>query len=174
MRKIVRSTLLLAVGGGAAAVAALLAGVDRSDVVLDAYLVSLAGLAALAAARAALVSFPSPRGVVPRAIAQRAEQASVPESLAGMDGMVALAQADELDFHVRLRPVLADIAAAGYAATAGSAERGLPPAAEAAFSPETWALVRPDRPRPDGAGVRGIGSRELAAALGELESKLAP
>lgn len=110
---------------------------------------------------------------MPRAIARRPERASVPDSLARLEGVTALALSDELDYHVRLRPILADIAAAGHAASSGADDRALTVTAAASFTSETWSLIRPDRPRPDGPGDRGIDAGALAAALGELESKLA-
>lgn len=174
MRRVLRQTVLLAVAGGVAAAAALLFGVDRGDLVLDAFLVYLAGIVALASARIAAGAFPAPRGVVPRAAARPKEQQLEPDSLKRMEGLVALAQADELDFHVRLRPILANIAAAGYAASGGTSGAALPASAEPAFTPETWEVVRPDRPRPAGAGAPGIDSKALSAVVGELESKLAP
>jgi hypothetical protein len=174
VRRALRTTVLLAIAGGAAAVAALLVGVDRDDLVLDAYLVYLAGVVALGAARVAAGAFPRPSGVVPRAIAQRPERSSVPDSLARIEGIAALAQADELDYHVRLRPILADIAAVGHAAATGAGDDALSESAEASFTPETWALIRPDRPRPAGPGDRGIDATSLRAVLDELESKLAP
>jgi hypothetical protein len=172
MRGVLRSTAALVIAGGILAIAALLVGVDRDDLVLDAYLVFLAGVAGSTAARLAAAAFPRPRGVVPRTLAKRAARPSRPESLARMEDVVALAEADQLELHVRLRPVLADVAAAGYAAAGGRGGTVLPPEAEPQFTAATWDLVRADRPRPANVGERGIDPAILEAVVGELESML--
>lgn len=169
-----RRTAVAAGLGLAAAASALLFGVDRDDVVRDALLVFLAGLVSLAAARIALSALPGPRAVVRHARARRPPASLIPESLARAESVVALAQADQLEFHFRLRPLLQDVAAVGYAAMAGAPGGELSPAAAEAFSPATWALIRPDRPRPEGPGDHGVPSGALSAALDELESILPP
>lgn len=174
MRHVLRTSALVATAGGALAGAAVLLGVDRRDHVLDAYLVLLAAVAAATVARIAARALPSPRRLVPAAMATRPERRDVPASLAHVENMVALAQADELDVHYRLRPLLTEIASAGYAMTRGGAREGLPAAAEQTFSAATWELVRPGRPRPAGPGERGISSARLGATLDELESILPP
>ena len=45
---------------------------------------------------------------------------------------------------------------------------------EQRLSPETWELVRPDRPRPEGAGTSGIDTASLTAVVDELERILPP
>jgi hypothetical protein len=174
MRRTLRSSALLALAGGTAALGALLAGVDRRDLLLDGYMVFLAGVAAFAAARIAADSFPAPRGVVRRAGQQARPRDAGPEELDRIEDIVALGQADALDLHFRLRPVLADIASAGYASASGVHEPGLPAGAEPVFSPGTWELIRPDRPRPSGAVDRGIDTVSLRSVLDDLESILPP
>lgn len=171
MRPALRSTAAAAAVGAAAAVAALLVGVDRGDLVLDGYLVFLAGVVTLGAARIAAGAFPPPRGVVRRLAESRPALHQEPESLQRMEGLVALAAVDSLDFHVRLRPLLADVAAAGYAARTGYGQPGLPQDAERLFTPATWSIVRPDRPRPE-SGAPGIDPASLGSVLDELESIL--
>jgi hypothetical protein len=174
VKTIVRSTLVLALVGGLGAIVALLVGVDRTDLVLDAYLVYLAALAALAAARIANGAFPAPRGIVGRVLARPPRRQARPESLAAVADDVALAQADQFDLHFRLRPMLADIADAGLAARYGADLRERSERARAVLSPETWEIVRPHRPRPPSAGLRGIDTKSLAAVIGELERILPP
>ncbi len=169
MRQALRSTVLLAVVGAIAAAVAVLLGVDRTDIVLDAYLVFVAGLLALATTRIVSGAFPGPRGVVPRTLARPPRRYARPESLRVTEDIVALGQADHFDLHFRLRPLLADVATAGLAARTGTDLLASPERAEAELSPETWSLVRPDRPRPEGKGVRGIDTGSLSAIVGELE-----
>lgn len=169
MTQTLRSTVGTGLAGAIVAAAALLLGVDRTDIVLDAYLVFVAGLLALATARIVSGAFPSPRGVVPRALAHTPRRHARPESLRVTEDVVALGQADHFDLHFRLRPLLADIAAAGLAARTGIDLQTTPERAEAELSLETWSLVRPDRPRPEGKGIRGIDTGSLSAVVGELE-----
>ena len=169
MRRTLRSTVGIALAGAVAAVVALLFGVDRTDIVLDAYLVFFAGLLTLATARIVSGAFPRPRGAVPQALARTPRRYARPDSLRVTEDVVALGQADHFDLHFRLRPLLADIAAAGLTVRTGIDLQGAPDRAEAELSPETWALVRPDRPRPSGSGVDGIGTGSLAAIVSELE-----
>ncbi|HEU0303461.1 MAG TPA: hypothetical protein VFR32_02665 [Gaiellaceae bacterium] len=173
MRQVVASTFGLALMGAAVAVVAVLGGVDRTDLVLDAYLVYAGGLLALAAARIASRAFPAPRRTVPGVLARRTQRYVQPESLTVMEDDVALAQADEFDLHYRLRPALADIASAGLAARDGIELAVSPERAEARLTPATWELVRPGRPRPERGGA-GIDTASLRAVVGELETILPP
>ena len=169
MRHTLRSTVGIALAGAAAAGVALLFGVDRTDIVLDAYLVFAAGLLALATARIVSGAFPAPRGVVPQTLARTPRRYARPDSLRVTEDVVALGQADHFDLHFRLRPALADIAAAGLAARTGIDLQATPERAKAELSAETWSLVRPDRPRPDGSGIEGIDTASLTAIVDELE-----
>jgi hypothetical protein len=87
---------------------------------------------------------------------------------------VALAQVGEFDVHFRLRPQLRDIAAAGLAMQSGIDLDRQPERARERLSPETWELVRPDRPRPERTGESGISSVSLSAVVTELETLLPP
>ena len=174
MKRIVVSTIVYAIIGALLAGIAVLIGVDRTDLVLDAYLLYAAGLAALAAARVSRLAFPPPRGTVPALLAPRPARYVHPESLATTADDVALAQAGGFDVHFRLRPRLRDIAAAGLAMQSGIDLDREPERAREKLSPETWELVRPDRPRPERVGTTGIDTASLAAVVGELERILPP
>lgn len=168
MRQAVRSAIALAITGAVACGIVVLAGIDRTDVVLDAYLVYAAALIALTAARIAARAFPRPRDVVPRVLARRPRRYAQPESLTAVEDDVALAQADEFDLHFRLRPLLTDIASAGLAASEGIVLSSQPERAEARLSPATWELVQPGRPRPE-RGDAGIDTASLTAVVDDLE-----
>jgi len=174
VRGIISSTIGYAVTGGVIAVVVVLIGVDRTDLVLDAYLVFAGGLVALAAARISGRAFPPPRGTVPALLSPPPRQYVHPESLLVTEDDVALAQVDEFDVHFRLRPVLREVAAAGLATQAGIELDGDPDRARERLSPAAWELVRPDRPRPEGAGERGIDTGSLTAVVTELERILPP
>ena len=49
-----------------------------------------------------------------------------------------------------------------------------PERAREKLSPETWELVRPDRPRPERTGTTGIDTASLTAVVDELERILPP
>ena len=174
MKRIVGSTIGYAVIGGVIAGAAVLIGVDRMDLVLDTYLLYAGALVALAAARISRMAFPPPRGTVPAVLSPRPPRYAHPESLLTTIDDVALAQAGEFDVHFRLRPVLRDIATAGLAMQAGIDLDHQPERARERLSPETWELVRPDRPRPERTRAAGIDTASLTAVVDELERILPP
>ena len=177
MKRVVVVTVAYAILGGVVAGLVVVLGVDRTDYVLDAYLVFVGGLIALAAARIARGAFPRPRGTVPSVVSRSPRRYVHPESLAAMEDDVALAQADGFDLHFRLRPVLREISAAGLAAGAGIELDREPDRAQQRLSPPMWELVRPDRPRPARpesgmARQTGIDTQSLDAVVTELESIL--
>ena len=169
MSRIIRWTAAYAIAGGLAALATLLFGADRTDLVLDAYLVFVAALLALAAARIATRAFPAPRRVVPATLVRRHPRYARPDSLQVTEDVVALGLADNFDLHFQLRPLLQEIAADALAAKAGADLYADPARGESTLSPLTWSLVRPDRVRPEGAHARGIDTQSLTAIVGELE-----
>jgi hypothetical protein len=174
MKRIISSTIGYALTGALIAGAVVLIGVDRTDLVLDTYLLYAGALVALAAARISRRAFAAPRGTVPALLAPRPAQYVHPESLSTTADDVALAQVGEFDVHFRLRPLLRDIAAAGLAMQSGIDLDRQPERARERLSPEMWELVRPDRPRPERTGESGISSASLSAVVTELETLLPP
>jgi hypothetical protein len=75
------------------------------------------------------------------------------------------------DLQVRLRPILREIAADGLRRR-GVELDAQPRAAQELLAPETWELVRPDRPRPDDPFAPGLAPKRLEAALDDLEALL--
>jgi hypothetical protein len=169
VKQVLVSTVMLAITGAVVAGLAVVIGVDRTHLVVDAYLVFIGGLVALAAARIAGRAFPAPRRIVPGVLRPSPRPYALPESLAIAEDEVALAQADQFNLHFRLRPVLAEIASAGLAAEAGIDLEQDQERARERLSPETWELVRPDRPRPESADMRGVSTASLSAAVADLE-----
>jgi hypothetical protein len=174
MRQVVISAVVYAILGAIVAGVVVLIGVDRTDLVLDTYLLYAGGLVALAAARISRLAFPAPRGTVPAVLTARPPPYVHPESLTTMTDDVALAQAGEFDVHFRLRPLLRDVATAGLAMQSGIDLDRQPERARERLSPETWELVRPDRPRPERGQTTGIDTASLTAVVDELERILPP
>ena len=88
-----------------------------------------------------------------------------------LDRVVSSATTHAGDLHLRLRPILREIAADGLR------RRGVdldaqPQAAQKLLAPDTWEVVRPDRPRPDDAFARGLTPKRLDAVLDDLEALL--
>jgi hypothetical protein len=88
-----------------------------------------------------------------------------------LDRVVSTATTHAGDLHLRLRPILREIAADGLRRR-GVELDAQPRAAEALLAPETWELVRPDRPRPEDAFARGLPTARLDAVLDDLETRL--
>jgi hypothetical protein len=88
-----------------------------------------------------------------------------------LDRAVSAATSHAGDLHVRLRPILREIAADGLRRH-GVELDAQPQAAQALLAPDTWEVVRPDRPRPDDAFARGLAPARLNAVLDDLEALL--
>jgi hypothetical protein len=102
-------------------------------------------------------------------------QASSPGVATGdrerLDRVISTATTHAGDLHLRLRPILREIAADGLRRR-GVELDAQPQAAQALLAPETWELVRPDRPRPADAFARGLPAARLDAVLDDLEALL--
>ncbi len=85
--------------------------------------------------------------------------------------MVSAATSHAGDLHLRLRPILREIAADGLRRR-GVELDAQPQAAQQLLAPDTWELVRPDRPRPGDAFARGLAPARLDAVLDDLEALL--
>ena len=94
--------------------------------------------------------------------------------LAAVDRLLALSVSSAEDEYLRLRPLVLDIARQRLADHTGVRIDTAPDAAAAALGPEVWALVRPDRPRPDDRRARGISPAHLRAVVESLERIGAP
>jgi hypothetical protein len=103
------------------------------------------------------------------------ERASTSDEVTGdrarLDRVVSTATAHAGELHFRLRPILREIAADGLHRH-GVELDAQPQAAQKLLAPETWELVRPDRPRPDDAFAPGLAPKRLDAILDDLEALL--
>jgi hypothetical protein len=88
-----------------------------------------------------------------------------------LDRVVSAATSHAGDLHLRLRPILREIAADGLRRRGVDLDEQ-PQAAEALLAADTWELVRPDRPRPADAFARGLAPKRLDAVLDDLEALL--
>ena len=86
-----------------------------------------------------------------------------------LDRVVSTATAHAGDLHLRLRPILREIAADGLRRR-GVELDAQPEAAQKLLAPQTWELVRPDRPRPADAFAPGLAPKRLDAVLDDLEA----
>jgi hypothetical protein len=133
--------------------------------------VALAAAAALAVAQAVrmlaatLSAWRAPAVVAAPRAADRAGD------LERLERAVATATTHAGDVHVRLRPILREIAGEGVRRHGVDLDAD-PVAAQALLAPVTWDLVRADRPRPGDAFARGLAPKELDAVLDDLEGLL--
>ena len=75
-----------------------------------------------------------------------------------LDRVVSTATTHAGDLHLRLRPILREIAADGLRRR-GVELDAQPEAAQQLLAPDTWEIVRPDRPRPGDAFAPGAGAQ---------------
>ena len=86
-----------------------------------------------------------------------------------LDRVVSTATTHAGDLHLRLRPILREIAADGLRRR-GVELDAQPQAAQQLLAPDTWEIVRPDRPRPGDAFAPGLAPKRLDAVLDDLEA----
>ena len=135
---------------------------------MNAALTVVAVLVAAGALRALGRALPPLRRAAPASASSMGEAAG---DRVYLDRVVSAATSHAGELHLRLRPILREIAANGLR------RRGVdldaePLAAQELLAPETWELVRPDRPLPDDAFARGLAPARLNAVLDDLEGLL--
>lgn len=135
---------------------------------MNAALTAVAVLVAAGAVRALAATLPPLRRA---AVAPGPAAGELSGDRERLDRIVSAATSHAGDLDLRLRPILREIAADGLR------RRGIdldaqPQAAQALLAPETWELVRPDRPRPRDAFARGLAPARLNAVLDDLEALL--
>jgi hypothetical protein len=130
---------------------------------------AVVAIVVVAAALRALVLALPPRRRVGDTTAATADEGA--GDLARLDRIVSIATNNAGDLHLRLRPILREIAADGLRHRGVDLDADAE-AAQALLAPETWELVRPDRPRPDDAFAPGMRPAQLDAVLDDLEGLL--
>jgi hypothetical protein len=147
-------------------VATLAALPDEAEVAADAYLIFLGGLALLGLVVVTGRSGDDP-ATSPFAAARRPRRRPPPPVLPELDRLgreLSLGTQSAFDFHVRLRPVLQEIAEARLAARGRRLED-----AEGLLGPEAWELVRPDKPPPTNRHAPGADPAAVHRLVDALE-----
>jgi hypothetical protein len=137
---------------------------DHAEVAADVYLIFLGGLSLLGLV--VLTGRSGERAESPFDEARRTRRrppAMLPE-LDRLGRELSLGTQSAFDFHVRLRPVLREIAEARLAARGRRLED-----AEELLGPDAWDLVRPDRPPPADRHAPGADSAAVRRFVDALE-----
>jgi hypothetical protein len=154
----------------AAAGVAALAGSGVNAIVLDVYLLCIGGVILLALVRTTRAYAPTARtsqfdaalAAMRRAPAESGEPALVRE--------LELSTYNAFHFHLRLRPLLRDVAAHRLRSRYGVELDAEPARARELVGAVAWNIVRPDRPPPSDRMAAGPTVAELRVALDELEA----
>jgi hypothetical protein len=94
-----------------------------------------------------------------------------PADFARIGRAVASGTANAGDLHLRLRPILREVAIDGLRRRGVELDAD-PARAQELLAPTTWELVRPDRPAPTDAFARGLPTAQLDLVLDDLEALL--
>ena len=94
-----------------------------------------------------------------------------PADFARISRAVASGTASAGDLHLRLRPILREVAIDGLRRHGVELDAD-PARAQERLAPATWELVRPDRPAPADAFARGLPAEQLDLVLDDLEALL--
>jgi hypothetical protein len=151
-----------------ALVVALIAAPDRRGLLLDLYLVALGGIAVVRLVGLTRKKLePGERSEFEEAL--RVVR-STPVRIAERDKLereIELGTQTAFDFHFRLRPTLIEIARNQLAARGLSLEKDA--RSQTILGPETWELLRPERPLPNDRNARGLAKEELGRVVDSLE-----
>ena len=138
------------------------------DVVLDAWLLAIGAVGLHALFRIARLLAPSaPSPLEEAAERMRPQTPSEPELALERD--ILLSRAVEFHFHIRLRPVLREIAAHRLRSRYGVDLEREPVRARELLPARLWEVVDPSHPPPEDRLGRGPTVQSLAAVVDELE-----
>jgi hypothetical protein len=160
LRALVAPTLALLVVGAFAP--------GRLELAVRIYALVVCALALGFALRALRRSYPRARPLRPRPLRDPGSRRP-PPSLARIEHESALGVAGAFDLHFRLVPRLRSIAAGLLASRRRLALDAESDAARRILGPETWELVREDRPSPDDRLARGLPAPDLRRVVESLE-----
>lgn len=139
-------------------------------VFLDAYLLAMGGVLLLALVRATRTqTLPAQPTQLEQALDAMRKAPPVERKL-GLVRDLELSRASALHLHVRVRPLLREIAAHRLLRRYGIALDSEPMRARELVGTEAWDLVRPDRPPPADRLAAGPSISELRAVVDELEA----
>jgi hypothetical protein len=138
--------------------------------VLDGYVLFVGGLLMLGLVSATREASAGEEGsLYERALRRRERPSARPHDLAKLERAVALGASSSFDVHVRVRPVLRQIASHRLAARRGVDLDSGTPEVRAALGEELWELLRPEREPPDDRFGPGLPVPRLRAAVELLE-----
>jgi hypothetical protein len=142
----------------------------RPGLVLDGYVLVLGALGLTALVRATRQAQPAGgASAFERALRPTEPEAKRPAELARLEREVTLARGSAFYLHVRLCPVLREIAAERLRERRGVDLAARPEAARAALAEPLWELVRPDRDTPEDRDAPGLPLARLREAVDALE-----
>jgi hypothetical protein len=140
----------------------------RASPAVDAYLLAVGTLALLLAIARTLGTLPRERPTRLDAAPSTSVRQPRPRELVKLEREVGLSTETAFDAYYRLRPTVREVAASRLRlrgidldAPSGSAE--------AQLGPETWDLVRPDRPRPRNHDAPGLPLERIASVVDAVE-----
>ena len=169
MRTIVRRAVVtVAFASTAAAAAALFTAGTRARI-LDVYVVVVAAIALLALFRVVRLIAPPRPSAFERALA--AARAPVAQTVAEVpdERDVVLSRLNAFHYHIRVRPVLREIAEQRLRTRFGVELSREPERARELVPSNAWAAVRPDAPPPADRLARGPSLGEQRRVIEELE-----
>lgn len=170
MRRLTVDLAIITVLAGLVALGAASLWPGNRPLVIDVYVLFLGGLLLVALVQSTRVANPSTGGsALELALGRDPEPAEPLPQLARLEREVALASVTAFDLHIRLRRSLREVAAHRLAASSGVDLELEPERARQLMSPETWDVVRPDRPPPVDRQARGPSLAELTRVVDELE-----
>jgi len=145
VRRAVGMGMLVSLGAGIA----LIFTAGNRAAVIDIYLLVIGGIVLLGLVRVARVlRRRTPASSFEAAVARARAPRSVEEDVLTLDREVELSRMDGFHFHVRMRPVLRDVAAHRLRVRYGIELDREPERARELLPAEVWEVVRPDRPPP--------------------------
>ena len=170
MSVVARVVFLAAAVGAALLLASLFYPVPRARAV-DGYLLFLGALVAFALVQATRAASPaSAESGYERALRRRRRRPARPPELEKLEREVVLAAMSSFDLHMRMRPLLREIAGHRLATRRGlDLDRG-GPEVEAVLGEDLWQLLRPGREPPHDRFAPGLPLGDLRRVLDRIES----
>ena len=161
----------LAVGVGAALLLASLFYPVPAGRAVDAYLLFLGALVAFALVQATREASPAEaESEYERALRRRRRRGARPPELEKLEREVVLAAMSSFDLHMRLRPLLREIAEHRLATRRGfDLDRG-GSEVRSTLGEQLWELVQPHRPPPHDRFAPGLALSDLRQLLDRLEA----
>ena len=138
---------------------------------LDVFVLVVGALTVFAAVLATRQACPLGAGsVLAEALEDEPRQPVRPQELERTERLLAIAATTAFDLHVRLRPILRNVAEQRLADRQGLRLDSGDPRVEEALGEELWELVRPDREAPERRFAPGLERAAMRRVIERLES----